>query len=579
MGVTIKPQIQFRSINLNQIPPFLSCLKCQKCIPSITFTSKSCFVWINLNCQFCKYNTTMNIEDYFLQLSQLESKTHYCTFNNSHSEIESINYCYHCNKWLCQLCIDHHKLNDTTKTHSIIQKEIFLNTKCFNHKDKSVASYCYQCNISICDICKNQFHSNHSIIIFNAMRADINKIIDRFPLFEDKRKQNKTIRNELIALIDKEIDEFNKFKYSIQSAYERNENTNKMIHDLLSSFKSIYMLLHDVPYYDLMTNIMNNFNLDIDELKNIIHDKTLKRNCLNAINYWNSHYIIRFKNDIKCLSTIEVTNDKTLCMVQLNDQRIVTGTNNKEIKIWSIDQFECINSIQGHQDKVFSLSQLNDEQLLSGSVKEIKCWNVIDWSCLVTLTDHSNTVFSIIQLKDNRFASGSADKSIKIWDSITYKCLHTLKEHECTIYCLSELKDGKIASGSRDKTIRLWDVQQMKSKACLKGHNENVNCLLQLKNGNLASGSSDNTVRLWDIDQCILLRTFDGSKYNIFSLLQSNDESLVFGTYKEIIIWHIDLNSVKIYTGHKGAIRGLIKLRDQRIASYSDDQSIKLWEI
>ena len=117
---------------------------------------------------------------------------------------------------------------------------------------------------------------------------------------------------------------------------------------------------------------------------------------------------------------------------------------------------------KGHRDYLRSVAYSPDgSRLISGSDdRTIKIWNVSTGQCLQTLTGHTDYVWEVSYRPDGkRIASGSFDETIKIWDADTGKCLTTLTGHSDVVDSVAYSPSGKsLASGSDDYTIRLWDI-------------------------------------------------------------------------------------------------------------------------
>lgn len=65
-----------------------------------------------------------------------------------------------------------------------------------------------------------------------------------------------------------------------------------------------------------------------------------------------SHYLLGHLDSVYCL--------------QFDDQKIITGSRDRTIKIWDLQQYQCIHTLEGHQGSVLCL-QYNDEVIISGS--------------------------------------------------------------------------------------------------------------------------------------------------------------------------------------------------------------------
>lgn len=65
-----------------------------------------------------------------------------------------------------------------------------------------------------------------------------------------------------------------------------------------------------------------------------------------------SHYLIGHQDSVYCL--------------QFDDYKIITGSRDRTIKIWDLQQYQLLYTLEGHQGSVLCL-QYNDEVIISGS--------------------------------------------------------------------------------------------------------------------------------------------------------------------------------------------------------------------
>jgi WD40 repeat protein len=72
---------------------------------------------------------------------------------------------------------------------------------------------------------------------------------------------------------------------------------------------------------------------------------------------------------------------------------------------------ECIKVLEGHTDAVYCVKMLSNNRLASGSVdKTIKIWNLNDDSCVKTLNGHTKRIFSLCFFEDeNILISGAGE--------------------------------------------------------------------------------------------------------------------------------------------------------------------------
>ena len=102
----------------------------------------------------------------------------------------------------------------------------------------------------------------------------------------------------------------------------------------------------------------------------------------------------------------------------LKDGRLISGSGskNKSLKIWNLDQKICDFSLVGHKREVRDIKQLRNGLVVTASMdKTIKIWNIHKRICIQTLISHNDVIFSLCIIDKNRFASGGRDQDIIIW--------------------------------------------------------------------------------------------------------------------------------------------------------------------
>lgn len=65
-----------------------------------------------------------------------------------------------------------------------------------------------------------------------------------------------------------------------------------------------------------------------------------------------THYLVGHLDSVYCL--------------QFDDQKIITGSRDRSIKIWDLEKYQCTHTLNGHQGSVLCL-KYNDEVIISGS--------------------------------------------------------------------------------------------------------------------------------------------------------------------------------------------------------------------
>jgi len=125
---------------------------------------------------------------------------------------------------------------------------------------------------------------------------------------------------------------------------------------------------------------------------------------------------------------------------------------------------EELRTYIGHSSGVNSVAWSPDGHILASgsSDRTIKLWSVENWENILTLQGHSLQVNSIAWSPyGNILASGAGEYNekgvIKLWDVTTGENIQTLQGHPERIVSIAWSPDGRtLASASYDGTIKLW---------------------------------------------------------------------------------------------------------------------------
>lgn len=136
---------------------------------------------------------------------------------------------------------------------------------------------------------------------------------------------------------------------------------------------------------------------------------------------------------------------------------------------WRMGPLRPSKVLKGHDDHVITCLQFCGSRIVSGSDDgTLKVWSALSGKCLRTLVGHTGGVWSS-QLSGNVIVSGSTDRTLKVWNADTGQCMHTLYGHSSTVRCM-DMHDNTVVSGSRDGTLRVWDTSSGNCLHVLVGH-------------------------------------------------------------------------------------------------------------
>ena len=212
------------------------------------------------------------------------------------------------------------------------------------------------------------------------------------------------------------------------------------------------------------SELINLYNISQNKKIDSFKGHLLSVNCLVKLN---AKYFASASNDKdiriwnyynrSCERTLKGHNNNIFCLIQLNNKsQICSGSADKTAKLWEWETGKYLGTLP-HQSWVKSLCQLSDGSIITGGDdKIIKIW--LNYKELKTFNEHKDSVKCLCNIDNRYIASGSFDNTIKIWDLTKNKCIQTITEHSDKVVCLLNHSKGYLISCSNDKTIKFWKL-------------------------------------------------------------------------------------------------------------------------
>ena len=250
--------------------------------------------------------------------------------------------------------------------------------------------------------------------------------------------------------------------------------------------------------------------------------------------------------------------------------------------------FSLPTVLEGHTSAVNALAMSVDQRtLVSGSDdKTVRIWDLVAGQELRSLIGHGDRVQAIAISPNGRLvASGDGESLIKLWDLMTGEAIADLAGHTGAINALAITADGRtLVSASADRTIKLWNLVNQTEIATLRGHNSFVNTVDISPDGTvLASGSADRTVKLWNLTTQQEIATLTDHTSFVNTVTFSLDGTYVIsgGADSQINIWdRSTYRPVSTLEHHDSFVNALsMTLDGQFLISTSADQTIAVWDL
>lgn len=180
-----------------------------------------------------------------------------------------------------------------------------------------------------------------------------------------------------------------------------------------------------------------------------------------------------------------------------------TGSEDKKVRLWSVDSGKCVRMFEGHTQEVSSVAITPDgRQVLSGSHDNtLRLWDLATGEC-VRVFEGPGSVYSVAISPDGRWGlSGGFGDCLRLWNLATAECERVFEGHSRSVGSVAFSPDSAWAlSGCWDGTLRLWKLATGECVRKFEGHSGSVDSVAFSHDMRWAlSGSYDTTLRLWEL--------------------------------------------------------------------------------
>ncbi|KAI4749487.1 WD40 repeat-like protein [Aureobasidium sp. EXF-12298] len=273
--------------------------------------------------------------------------------------------------------------------------------------------------------------------------------------------------------------------------------------------------------------------------------------------------------------------DSVYC-VQFDEQKIITGSRDRTIRVWDINTYKCLKVIGGPSvrpspgPKVLRTVEYPKFQHAESSVNGTAYGN----SIYHVPSDFHSASILCLQYDHEILVTGSSDNDLLVWNVNTYEPIRRLKQHTGGVLDVA-FDEKHIVSCSKDCTIIVWDRKTLEPIRTLTGHRGPVNAV-QLRGNLLVSASGDGVARLWDLNKMQCVREFPQKERGLAAVEFSDDAKFVLAGGNDHITYKFDVASgeeVKTFTGHTQLVRSLfLDTQNRRVVSGSYDLDLRVYD-
>ena len=267
--------------------------------------------------------------------------------------------------------------------------------------------------------------------------------------------------------------------------------------------------------------------------------------------------------------------------VSSNGNLFASASQDRNCKIWSTEEGEVQGILRGHRRGVWSVAfapkevgsisgdngpaSSNRGLVLTGSGdKTIKIWSLNDYSCIRTFEGHTNSVLKVLWVPSPPVSSTDNSSTPN-----------------------PSKRPPLIASAGGDGLVKIWDASSGESATTLDNHTDRIWALTaDPATGTLVSGGSDGVVTFWkDTSTETAAKTSAAATARV-EQDQELQNYIRRGNYREAITLALALNHparllsllqdvVNTIPKEEGSISGVIAV-DEVLASLSDEQLLNL---
>lgn len=283
---------------------------------------------------------------------------------------------------------------------------------------------------------------------------------------------------------------------------------------------------------------------------------------------------------------LEGHTDSVYC-VQFDENKILTGSRDRTVRIWDARTYECIKII-GVPSRVAGSpmpplpADVADRgqrpfAKLFSSQTTVRPERTAPGHCMY----HNGSILCL-QYDDTIMITGSSDCTLIIWDvKADYRPMRRLKEHTAGVLdvCFDE---KHIVSCSKDATVCVWDRNTGEFLKKLSGHRGPVNAV-QLRGSLVVSASGDGIAKLWNLTSGLCIKEFPSKDRGMACVEFSPDSRTILAGGNDQVIYQFDTSTgelVREMKGHEGLVRSLhLDSASGRVVSGSYDTSVRAYDM
>ncbi|XP_049854679.1 protein FAN-like [Schistocerca gregaria] len=148
----------------------------------------------------------------------------------------------------------------------------------------------------------------------------------------------------------------------------------------------------------------------------------------------------------------------TCLSIASNNKRLVSGTKDGDLLLWSLENYTLERKLPGHQGTVFAASFSPDESKLI-SCSEDRTFKIFDLSsCMQVYSKTLDEELRCLAWDGMTLILGGSLGSLYIWDLVQVTLLKQIDAHAGAVVAVAASRDGSlVVTGGEDRRVVLWE--------------------------------------------------------------------------------------------------------------------------
>ena len=232
-----------------------------------------------------------------------------------------------------------------------------------------------------------------------------------------------------------------------------------------------------------------------------------------------------------------------------NGSQVTTGSADKSVKVFDLNNGNLIRSLAGHSDAVRAVVVSGDgtRVVTAGNDRTVRFWNAGDGNNVLVLPGLPAPVLSLAARSDSKLAAaGLEDGSTRVFDLTATDAAKAERQAFTPgagagpIAAVAFLAEPlALLTGGGDRSVKLWTVIAPGAGRTLSGHGNQVYSVAWSPDGKqLATGAADKTVRQWDVAKLTQVRKLNAHANVVYTVAYSPKGDLLATGGDDKLITH-----------------------------------------